>query len=322
MNEILKFEPIFKSVIWGGKRIADFKGMPSQGENVGESWEISPMPGFVSVVAEGKYKGKSLNELISEYGNDIMGGSIMRKYNGLFPLLIKLIDSADDLSVQVHPDDALAAKRHGCPGKTEMWYSISPTEGSYLYAGFSKNIDSAKFRREVAENQIVSSLHKYFTRPGDVFLIPAGRVHSLGPGNLVLEIQEASDITYRIYDYDRRDAKGNPRQLHVEESIEAINFNDCDHNPVSIFPAHTGKTETIASCDYFTSELSGIDGTMTFDLAARDSFTVMIALEGNMTVDADGNTTTLCQGETILVPATVSTLTITGKGSVISVIGK
>ena len=316
--EILKFGPIFKSVIWGGKRIAEFKGLPSQGDHIGESWELSPMEGHESVVSQGTFKGATLPSLIANHGNEIMGERLMKKYDGKFPLLIKLIDSSDDLSVQVHPDDELAAKRHNSLGKTEMWYSIAPAEGAYLYAGFSKHIDAAEFRRQVAENEIIPSLHKYFTHPGDIFFLPAGRVHSIGRGNFVLEIQEASDITYRIYDYDRRDAQGNPRQLHVEESVDAIDFDDTADLPAENELGVVGELRPLAESSYFKTEIARVDGTMTIDLAARNSFTILVATAGELTVkNADGEIS-LRQGETALVAASTPSITIEGKGTFVS----
>ena len=316
--EILKFDPIFKSVIWGGKRIAEFKGLPSQGDHIGESWELSPMEGHESVVSQGTFKGATLPSLIANHGNEIMGERLMKKYDGKFPLLIKLIDSSDDLSVQVHPDDELAAKRHNSLGKTEMWYSIAPAEGAYLYAGFSKHIDAAEFRRQVAENEIIPSLHKYFTHPGDIFFLPAGRVHSIGRGNFVLEIQEASDITYRIYDYDRRDAQGNPRQLHVEESVDAIDFDYTADLPAENELGVVGELRPLAESSYFKTEIARVDGTMTIDLAARNSFTILVATAGELTVkNADGEIS-LRQGETALVAASTPSITIEGKGTFVS----
>ena len=319
MMKILKFDPIFKSVIWGGRRIAEFKGLPSQGDTIGESWELSPMPGHESVVSQGTFKGATLPSLIAGHGREIMGERLMKKYDGKFPLLIKLIDSADDLSVQVHPNDALASERHNSLGKTEMWYSIAPAEGAYLYAGFSKKIDAAEFRREVAENEIIPSLHKYFTRPGDIFFLPAGRVHSIGRGNFVLEIQEASDITYRIYDYDRRDVAGNPRQLHVEESVGAIDFDDTEDLPAKNELGKVGVFTTLAECSYFRTEVARVEGMMSVDLAPRDSFTILVCTEGTLTVNGTDGRIDLRQGETALVPADVKSIDISGSGVFVSV---
>ena len=212
---ILTFNTIFKSVLWGGKRIAQFKGIPSQGDHIGESWELSGVPGHESVIESGIYAGKTLPEVLKTHAEEIMGAHVVSRYGTEFPLLIKLIDSADDLSIQVHPDDALAAKRHNCNGKTEMWISLDPAEGAYLYSGFSREISKEEYRKRIADNTILETLGKYYTRKGDVFFLPAGRVHSIGKGNFILEIQQSSDVTYRIYDFDRRDAAGNPRQLHI-----------------------------------------------------------------------------------------------------------
>lgn len=320
MNDILTFEPFYKSVIWGGDRIATFKGLPSKGSDIGESWELSPMPGHESVVADGPFKGRTLPSMLAEYGCDIMGARLMERYDGKFPLLIKFIDSSDDLSIQVHPDDDLAMKRHNSLGKTEMWYSIMPAEGAYLYAGFKNRLDPEEFRKEVAENTIVGSLQKYYTHPGDVFFLPAGRVHSIGRGNFVLEIQEASDITYRIYDYDRRDAQGNPRQLHIEESVDAINFDDTEATEAKNVKAVDSAATMVENCPYFTTELFGIGGHLHLDLSKRDSFSILIAVKGNLTLTgAAGKKAALPQGTTVLVPASLQAVDINGEGEVISV---
>lgn len=311
---ILKFTPIFKSVLWGGKRIAQFKNMPPQGDHVGESWELSPMKGNESVVSEGPMKGRTLPELMISDGEEIMGKRLYAKYGDKFPLLIKFIDSTDDLSIQVHPDDELAAKRHNSLGKTEMWFSVLPAEGAYLYAGFKKQITPEQFRAMVADNTIVDVLGKFYPKRGDMFFLPAGRVHSIGRGNFVLEIQEASDITYRIYDYDRRDAQGNPRQLHIEESVDSITYNDTEMT-VDHFEPKAGEEIVMESCPFFTTTLMEIEGTTSLKLAERDSFSVVISTRGNAVLTApDGSKTILNQGETVLVPASMESLDITASG--------
>ncbi len=311
---ILKFTPIFKSVLWGGKRIAQFKNMPPQGDHVGESWDLSPMKGNESVVSEGPMKGRTLPELMISDGEEIMGKRLYANYGDKFPLLIKFIDSTDDLSIQVHPDDELAAKRHNSLGKTEMWFSVLPAEGAYLYAGFKKQITPEQFRAMVADNTIVDVLGKFYPKRGDMFFLPAGRVHSIGRGNFVLEIQEASDITYRIYDYDRRDAQGNPRQLHIEESVDSITYNDTEMT-VDHFEPKAGEEIVMESCPFFTTTLMEIEGTTTLKLAERDSFSVVISTRGNAVLTApDGSKTILNQGETVLVPASMESLDITASG--------
>ncbi|MBD5224915.1 MAG: mannose-6-phosphate isomerase [Bacteroidales bacterium] len=319
MLPVIKFEPVFKSVLWGGTRIAEFKGLPSQGDHVGESWELSPMEGHESVVADGPFKGKTLPELLREYGREIMGERLLERYGDRFPLLIKFIDSTQDLSIQVHPDDKLAAERHNSLGKTEMWYSVLPTPTAYLYAGFNQEMDADKFRAKVADSTIVDTLTKYYTKPGDLFFLPAGRVHAIGEGNFVLEIQEASDITYRIYDYNRRDAQGNLRQLHVDESVDAINYNDKTQEVKNV-TANPGEQALLEDCSYFTTTLVNVDGEYFLPLAKRGSFTVLIATKGNLTVvDSEGRQTTLPQGQTVLVPAEVPAVTLKGTGEVVTV---
>lgn len=318
MNAILKFEPIFKSVIWGGQRIARFKGIAPQGDHIGESWELSPMEGNESVVAEGPFKGIGLNRLIADRGDEIMGARLMKACGGRFPLLIKFIDSTDDLSVQVHPDDDLAARRHnGSLGKTEMWYSILPAEGAYLYAGFSRRLDADSFRSAVADNSIIDSLRRHDTRPGDVFFLPAGRIHAIGAGNLLVEVQETSDVTYRIYDYGRIDATtGKPRQLHVEEAKDAIDY--------KVYPSYTSTPtdlgngiEELVQCDHFTVYALTIDGEHVFRPVV-DSFSTLTCIEGEMTVtDSNGCSVSLRRGESALMPACHKEFVISGKGRVI-----
>jgi len=319
MLPILKFEPFYKSVLWGGKRIAEFKGIASQGDHVGESWELSPMPGHESVVAEGPFKGETLPQLLAKHGKEIMGERLYERYGDKFPLLIKFIDSTQDLSIQVHPDDELAAKRHNSLGKTEMWYSVVPADGAYLYAGFSQQMNADKFRKMVADSTIVDALSKYYTKPGDVFFLPAGRVHAIGQGNFVLEIQEASDITYRIYDYNRRDAEGNLRQLHVDESVDSINYDDVaqEVKNVTAAPGHEAMVE---ECRYFTTTLVNVDGKYDLELASRNSFTVLIATKGSLTVvQPDGEKRPLPQGQTLLVPASMPGVVLKGEGEVVTV---
>ena len=293
---ILMFEPRFKSVIWGGKRIAEFKGLPSQGDNIGESWELSGVPGNESVVSEGLFKGKNLHELLVEHSREIMGERLTERFGDKFPLLVKLIDSADDLSVQVHPDDELAGKRHNCPGKTEMWISIAPEDGAYLYSGLNRVLTPDEYRRRIADNTITECLGKYYPEKDDVFFLPAGRVHSIGKGNFVLEIQETSDITYRIYDYGRLDAQGNPRQLHIEESVDAVDFNDI---------------EGVSSIE--------VKDQYVLDLEDRDSFTIIVAIDGYAPlIDSDGTVTMLPEGSTALIPASMPGVTIRGNCKVIT----
>ncbi len=319
MIPVLRFTTYYKSVIWGGERIARYKGLPSLGSDIGESWELSPMPGHESVVAEGPFKGETLNALVARFPEEILGKRVNDKWHGKFPLLVKFIDSNDDLSIQVHPDDRLAKKRHDSLGKTEMWYSLDPQPGAYLYAGFNKKMDPATFRRMIEENTIVDALGKFDVEKGDLFYLPAGSVHAIGRGNLVVEIQEASDITYRIYDYDRRDSEGNPRELHVDQSIDAVNYDDIAGDKKNI-KADKGEEKTLVDCEYFKTAVRDINQKAHIDLSSLDSFSIIIGIGGSLTLTShDGKITPLPQGQTLLIPACIPSVEIGGNGQILTV---
>jgi len=302
---ILKFAPIFKTVLWGGQRIAAFKGLPVQGSHVGESWELSPMAGWESVALTPPFEDRTLPSLIEEYGREILGPRIFAETDAHFPLLVKFIDANDDLSIQVHPDACMAGRRHNCNGKNELWYSIAPLDGAYLYAGFNTGVDAALVRRKIEDKSLIGVLRKFYTQPGDVFYIPAGCVHSLGPGNLVLEIQEASDITYRVYDYDRCDADGRPRQLHIEESIEAMDYSD-NNMALKRFEPVENEDVRIVESQHFTTTFLSVSAPLTVPLAGRDSFSIFVAVKGSaVLVDDLGRECELRQGDTALIPASV-----------------
>ena len=203
------FKPILKKVIWGGSAICPFKGITPVENGVGESWELSHVEGNYSVVANGELEGKSLDDLIQSYGKQLLGEKVVERFGTTFPLLIKFIDARDHLSIQVHPDDELAKKRHNSFGKTEMWYVIKAEKGAGLYSGFSQQIDAEEYVKRVENNTIMDVLQRYDVHEGDVFFLPAGRVHAIGAGCFIAEIQQTSNITYRIYDYNRKDAQGN-----------------------------------------------------------------------------------------------------------------
>lgn len=307
---IITFKPIFKTVLWGGKRIAEFKGLPPQGDHIGESWDMSPMPDRESTVDSGPLKGFTLGELIRLYGTELCGRIPVERYGLRFPLLLKWLDTNSDLSIQVHPDGALSARRHNANGKTEMWYCVESTPEAYLYNGFNTDITPEQFQGAVKEHTIASLLNRFHPRKGDVFFIPAGRVHSLGAGNLVLEIQEASDITYRIYDYNRLDTNGQPRQLHIEESIDALDFSAPESGIKHVEP-HNGHETLLQHCPQFTATIINTASDMRLDLSTRESFTILASVEGNATlVDPAGNRTALPQGHSALVPASMPAVRI------------
>lgn len=312
----LAFRPYLKTVIWGGDKICAYKGIESSEKNIGESWEISAVPGHESVVAEGTYEGLKITELIDRFGAELLGTEVARRYDGKFPLLIKIIDAADNLSVQVHPDDALAQKRHGSLGKTEMWYIIQADKGARIFAGLNVEMTPDDYVRRVAEGTFASTLAVHDSHPGDIFFLPAGRVHAIGAGNLLAEIQESSDVTYRIYDYDRRDAAGNPRELHTEQAKDAIDYRVYPDYKSPAAPADVVDA-TIVSCDHFTTDRILLDGSLDLPLTPA-SFTVLMCIEGEVTLSYAGGSMKVEQGHTVLIPAALTAVTATGKATLLT----
>lgn len=298
-----KFEPILKHILWGGDGICEFKNIEPRESGVGESWEIAQVKKDISVVANGSLKGKTLTDLIVEFKADLLGKHVWEKYGEQFPLLIKFIDACDNLSIQVHPDDRLAAKRHGLFGKTEMWYVIAAKEGAGLYCGFSEPITPDQYVERVQNNTFMEVLRFHPVKSGDVFFLPAGRVHAIGKGIFIAEIQQTSDVTYRIYDYNRTDAQGNPRELHTDLAKDAIDYTVYPEYKTDYLPERN-KEVPLVSCPYFTSNLLELDRPVTSDLTVRDSFAIYICMEGAaLLTDAKGAITDLKQGDTVLVPA-------------------
>lgn len=311
-----KFEPILKPVMWGGSDICPFKGIEPVQEGIGESWEISGVRGNISRIANGHLAGISLDELLNNRGEELVGKSIYQKFGNTFPLLIKFIDARDDLSIQVHPDDALGKERHNSFGKTEMWYVVKAAPGAYLYSGFKESITPEEYPETVKNNTFTDKLMKYDVKAGDVFYLPAGRVHAIGTGCFIAEIQQTSDITYRIYDFDRKDANGNGRELHTELAKDAIDFKVYDSYRTE-YEKNINHPVKLVTSPYFTTHLLEMDAAMERNYATLDSFVIYICMEGRCTVKDDkGNSETLHQGESMLIPANTQSMTITPDGSV------
>lgn len=312
----LTFTPLLKEVIWGGSDIRPFKGLEPDDKKIGESWEISHVDDNFSIVAEGALAGKNLDELIDLYGERLVGKSVQERFGHRFPLLIKFIDARDYLSIQVHPDDELGMKRHNSFGKTEMWYVINAAPKAKLYSGFAVQSSPEDYVRRIEEGTIVDALAEYEVHPGDVFFLPAGRVHAIGTGCFIAEIQQTSNITYRIYDYDRTDAAGNKRELHTELAKDAIDYRlekdyRTAYTPVADQPVH------LVECQYFETNLLDLTQPISRDWSQLDSFVIYICMEGKVTLrDAQGNEVHLHQGQSVLVPAENPSLTLTPEGSV------
>ncbi|WP_298648700.1 type I phosphomannose isomerase catalytic subunit [uncultured Proteiniphilum sp.] len=305
-----KFEPILKPVIWGGSDICRFKKIEPLREGIGESWEISGVPGNISHISNGHLAGTSLDELLSRCGEELVGKKVYQKFGNTFPLLIKFIDARDDLSIQVHPDDALAKERHGSFGKTEMWYVINAAPGAFLYSGFQESITPEEYPETVKNNTFTDKLKKYDVKAGDVFYLPAGRVHAIGAGCFIAEIQQTSDITYRIYDYNRKDAAGNSRELHTELAKDAIDFKVYDSYKTN-YDNNINHPVKLVTSPYFTTQLLEIDSPMKRDYTTLDSFVIYICMAGHCTVKDDkGNSEIIRQGESMLIPADTQSVTI------------
>ncbi|MGB3779417.1 MAG: type I phosphomannose isomerase catalytic subunit [Tunicatimonas sp.] len=310
----LTFVPIFKEKLWGGQKIKNVLGK-AVGDlpNCGETWEISGVEGNLSEVATGPLAGQDLRSLIQQYQGQLVGESVYQQHGDEFPLLVKFIDAHQDLSIQVHPDDALAQKRHNSSGKTEMWYILQADPGASLIAGFNRSLDREKYLKAFESGQLMDVLNRETVQDDDVFFLPAGRVHTIGKGLLLAEIQQTSDITYRIYDFDRRDADGNPRELHVEQALDAIDYQHYDHYKTQYEPRPNEPVQLV-SCPYF--ETSRLDYTQDFerDYTDRDSFTVYVCTAGQAELHCSDQRYDLKKGDTYLIPASVPKVTISTTG--------
>lgn len=312
----LKFKPILKQTIWGGDRIIPFKHLAENLPCVGESWEISGVRGNESVVAEGELQGMNLTELVKTYKADLLGKAGYERFGDTFPLLIKFIDAKQDLSIQVHPTDELAQQRHGCMGKTEMWYVIDAAEGARLRSGFSQAVTPEEYEARVADSTITDVLREYDIHPGDVFFLPAGRIHSIGAGAFIAEIQETSDITYRIFDFNRKDANGHTRELHTEQAKGAINYEVLDDYRTH-YEAEVNTPAELVSCHHFTTSLYDLTEDITCDYSELDSFVIFICLEGSCRMtDTEGHEVSVQAGESVLLPAAIQGVTLVPDGRV------
>jgi mannose-6-phosphate isomerase len=307
MNSLypLKFRTIFKDKIWGGQKIKqvlnkDFSPLP----NCGETWELSGVPGNISVVNNGALAGKDLSDLISTYKSKLLGKQVYEKYGEQFPLLVKFIDANEDLSIQVHPNDELAKERHNSFGKTEMWYILQADEDASLITGFNQPVDKDKYVQKFEAGKLTEILNRETVQAEDLFFIPAGRVHTIGKGILLAEIQQTSDVTYRIYDFDRVDDKGQKRELHVEEALDAIDYNFYDEYKTSYEKRINAPVEMV-SCPYFTTNRLHFSQSTNRNYYDIDSFIIYVCYEGSVEVDYEAGGVTLKAGEVALLPATI-----------------
>lgn len=310
MNQfIFKFEPLYKSTIWGGNRIAVYKNEKIGQKNVGESWELSAVPGNETIVSEGSDKGLMLSEICAKYGEALLGVKCTRKYGDVFPLLIKIIDADKDLSVQVHPDDNLARKRHNSFGKTEMWYIVETRKDAVISCGLKKELNADNLQQVVNKGQLKDYIAAHNSEPGDCFFIPAGRVHSIGAGNLLVEIQQSSDVTYRIDDFNRRDANGNLRELHIDLAKDAIDYS-VKKDYRTHYSVSEGKITPMVECDYFETDILKLSAEDSVCLEKKDSFRVIICVEGEVLIKTGDDSTCLQKGHSALVAANADCISL------------
>ena len=308
MNNLypLKFTPICKDKIWGGNKLHELlnKQFPEL-PNCGESWEISGVQNDISVVSNGFLKGNNLEELIEVYMGDLVCEKVYEKFGEEFPLLIKFIDANDDLSIQVHPNDELAAERHDSFGKTEMWYVVQADPGARLIAGFNRKLDKAEYLNYFKNGQLEEILNYEEVKAGDVFFMPAGRVHAIGKGIVVAEIQQTSDVTYRIYDFNRVDSDGHGRELHTDLAVDAIEYRQ-ESNYRTEYQAINNQSVKLVECSYFTTNILPLTANVERDFAELDTFVIYTCLEGNCAINWEGQSLAVVKGDSVLVPALIS----------------
>lgn len=309
--EIIKFRPILKQVLWGGNKIIPFKQLDADMEQVGESWEVSGVKDNESIVANGQYEGMKLNDLVALLKGDLVGKENYERFGNEFPLLIKFIDASKQLSIQVHPNDEQAKAKGLKRGKTEMWYVMESAPDATLLSGLKRAITPEEYKAMVENDTITDVLCEYRVGEGDVFYLPAGRIHSIGAGTFLAEIQETSDVTYRIYDFKRKDKDGNYRQLHTEAAAECIDYS-VENDYRTKYEARKNEGVELAQCAHFTTSVYDLDEPMLLDYSELDSFVVLIALSGECTLSTGDTETQLRAGETVLLPATTQTLNVSG----------
>jgi mannose-6-phosphate isomerase len=305
----LKFAPILKDKIWGGSKLKSIFEKPALTDKLGESWELSGYEGDESVVTNGFLAGNNLPELIEIYMGELIGDQIYETYGLSFPLLFKLIDANENLSIQVHPGDEVAAERHNSFGKTEMWYVVDAEKGAELIIGFSEDCSRDTYLDAMDDDKVEDLLQKVPVAKGDVFFIPAGLVHAIGKGVVVAEIQQSSDITYRIYDYKRTDDNGNERDLHTEQALDVINF-AASKDPKTKYSATINEVTPLVSCEYFTTNVLRFDQNINRHYASIDSFVAYMCLEGDFVIEFENVKTIVNKGDTVLIPACIDELSL------------
>ncbi len=312
----LQFQPILKERIWGGTKLKSILNKPITSSITGESWELSTVDGDVSVIANGDFVGKSLIAVIDQYPNEILGTRVFQNFGKQFPLLFKYIDAREDLSIQVHPNDELAKARHNSFGKTEMWYVMQADDDSNLIVGFKKDSNAAEYIENLNNNTLLSILDTVPVEVGDVFFLETGTVHAIGAGLVIAEIQQTSDITYRLYDFDRVDAQGKTRELHVDLALDAINYKKIEAQ--KYYQKQENTANEMVDCNYFTTNYIPLSGAMKFEKDGT-SFHVYMCTEGAFSMEQDGQEHQYKKGDTVLLPAAILSYQFTGNASILEI---
>lgn len=312
----LVFEPILKERIWGGNKLKSVLNKNIESETTGESWELSAVSGDVSVVSNGFYKGLSLKTLLDQFPQEILGSKVYKQFGNEFPLLFKFLDAKQDLSIQVHPNDELAKQRHDSFGKTEMWYVMQADENAKLIVGFKKDSSKEEYITHLENKTLVTLLDEIPVEKGDVFFLETGTVHAIGAGTLIAEIQQTSDITYRLYDFDRKDVNGNLRELHVELALDAINYKKTSAHKE--YEPLCNQAVTVVDCPYFTTKMILLDGQVD-SVNSGDSFLVYMCTEGEFSIRVNNQDFEFKKGDTILLPASISDFQLVGRADILEI---
>lgn len=298
----LKFTPILKERLWGGTKLKEVLGKQITSEITGESWELSGVDGDISIVSNGSLKGKSLNSLLNENAKAVLGNQVVDRFGEEFPILIKFIDAKQDLSIQLHPNDELAKERHNSFGKTEMWYIMDADPGSQLIVGFNKDVEKEEYIKSLEEGTLLDLLNYEEVGEGDTFFINTGKIHAIGAGVLLAEIQQTSDITYRVYDFDRKDKDGNLRELHTCLAVDAIDYAKKDDFKV-VYDKKKDTVNEMVDCPYFKTNFLNLGKSFHQDISKRDSFTIYMCVDGEAVISNDWGSTPIKKGETVLLAA-------------------
>lgn len=312
----LQFQPILKDRIWGGTKLQSVLNKPITTETTGESWELSSVPNDVSVVVNGALKGKNLNAIIELFPEALLGSEVVKQFGKQFPLLFKFIDAKEDLSIQLHPNDELAQKRHNSFGKTEMWYVMQADKGSRLVVGFKNDSSKDEYVGKLTNKELLSLLNEIEVHEGDIFFLETGTIHAIGGGIVLAEIQQTSDVTYRLYDWDRVDANGKGRELHTDLALDAINFNTTKAK--INYESKINHSNKAVHCDFFKTNVIPLEGNMNWK-AHKGSFTVFMCTQGEFTLEVENTSYSYKMGDTVLLPASIEKTKISGKANLLEV---